>query len=74
MAHSTADSIFASSKTISALFPPSSMQVGLPFTAAAAAIVRPVAVLPVKDILAMPVCSLRMHYFIEMLLVGLVLG
>ena len=59
IAHSTADSIFASSNTMSALFPPSSMQVGLPFTAAAAAIFRPVAVLPVNDIFAMPGCSLR---------------
>jgi hypothetical protein len=59
MAHSTASSILASSKMMRQLLPPSSMHVGMPLLAASPMMRRPVAVLPVKLILAKP--GLMLH-------------
>ena len=59
MAHSTALSMLTSSNTMRQLLPPSSMQVGTPLFAASAMMRRPVTVLPVKLILAMP--GLELH-------------
>lgn len=54
MAHSTALSMSASSNTMSADLPPSSMEAGRRFWVAAWDTARPVAVEPVKAIFAMP--------------------
>ena len=61
MAHSTALSMLTSSNTMRQLLPPSSMQVGTPLFAASAMMRRPVTVLPVKLILAMPGLELHMQ-------------
>ncbi len=59
MAHSTAFLTSASPNTMSADLPPSSMEAGRRFLAAAKATFRPVTVLPVKATLATPGCSLH---------------
>ena len=61
MAHSTASATSASSKTMSADLPPSSMDVGRRFAAAATFTRRPVATLPVKATLLTPGCELHQH-------------
>ena len=61
--HSTALSMSASSNMIMGLLPPSSMEAGLKFWAAATFTARPVVTLPVKATLATPGWELREHNF-----------
>ena len=59
MTHSTASATFASSNTMMADLPPSSIEVGRRLAAAAMFTRRPVATLPVKATFAMAGCPLH---------------